>query len=158
MEEDENHDDEDDDEIILWGRHVKPSLQWDTSAVFEGTYDKHTGTQTSRPITDYLLAVCESFSVIGIPTLDDDAAYAGHFSNDAGGHHFFDERNTNGLVRGGVEQALRAYVSKSVGLSNARHEVCEDCHMVTIATRDIAKDDEVFVTYGPDYWMEHVSF
>ena len=49
------------------------------------------------------------------------------------------ERNTNGLVGGGVERALRAYVSESVGLSNARHEVCEDCHMVTIATRDIGE-------------------
>jgi len=91
--------------------------------VIDGTYDEHTGTQTSRPLTDYLFPVCDSFSIIGISTLDDDAAYAGHFSNDAGGHHFFDERNANGLVG---------------GLSNARHEVCDDCYMVTIATRDIA--------------------
>jgi len=159
---DDGDDDEGDDidEIVIWGDHVDEADQWDEDAVFDGHWsvegsDDEVG-KDGRPLTDYALFVCESYAVMGMPLLDVDPAYSGHYANDGAGHLAMD-----GAVIGdgvSVEEGIKAFVNESLRLANAQNRVVEDSHMGTIATRDISKGDEILVTYGMDYWMEHSNF
>lgn len=142
------------DEIVIWGAHVDEVDRWDEDAVFNG-HEEGRGGIDERPLTDYALWVCELYSVLAMPLLDTDPAYSGHFANDAGGHLAI---NGSGGVNVGVEEGIAAYVNESIKLSNAQLEVLEDSHMVAIARRNISEGEEIFVTYGMNYWMENVSF
>jgi len=142
------------DEIVIWGAHVDEVDRWDEDAVFNG-HEEGRGGIDERPLTDYALWVCEFYSVLAMPLLDTDPAYSGHFANDAAGHLAI---NGSGGVNVGVEEGIAAYVNESIKLSNAHLEVLEDSHMVAIARRDISEGEEIFVTYGMNYWMENVSF
>ena len=58
-----------------------------------------------------------------------------------------------------AEVDLASYVIESNDLANAMHnDIGDGSHMVTVATRDIRKGEEIFVTYGPEYWMGQPSF
>ena len=71
-----------------------------------------------------------------------DPSYLGHFAND-------------GIqIPPTCETELAPYVIQSSNTANAVHQPCEGCHMVTIATRDIHAREEIFVSYGPEYWIE----
>jgi len=71
-----------------------------------------------------------------------DPSYLGHFAND-------------GIqIPPTCETELAPYVIQSSNTANAVHQPCEGCHMVTIATRDIHAGEEIFVSYGPEYWIE----
>lgn len=102
----------------------------------------------AREIQDllgYIIHACDDFGVLGLPSLDQDPAYFGHFAND-------------GASMPLTESSLGAYVIESNEIANAMHESIDDCHMVTMATRDIAAGEEIFVTYGPDYWAGQPAF
>ena len=47
------------------------------------------------------------------------------------------------------------YCLKSGRFANAVHTDLGGLHMATIATRNIHVGEEILVTYGPDYWLEH---
>ena len=126
------------------------------------------GRTRTRPLVDYALYVCDMYSVLGNPLLDSNPAYSGHFANDYGGHHAISglradvgNDNANGIGIGNssssIEESIVAYVDESIKMANAQNSVLEDSHMVTIATRDISEGDEIFVTYGMNYWMEYDS-
>jgi hypothetical protein len=176
------HDADDDvDEVVIWGSHVSEQNRWDDDEVFDGyDYGYDNGDDSDddndnnnadaenhkgggRPLVDYAQYVCDVYSVLGNPLLDSNPAYSGHFANDYGGHHALggighgSEDEVLNHNRIGVEESIVAYVNESVKMANAQHSVLEDSHMVTIATRDISKGDEIFVTYGMDYWMEYGS-
>ena len=93
-----------------------------------------------------LRAITDEWGIVALPELDKDPAYLGHFANDG---VEFPPR---------CEADLSLYVLDSNDIANAMHQGLEGCHMVTIATRDIERDEEIFVTYGPEYWMEQDSF
>mmetsp|Transcript_35344 Transcript_35344/g.42193 ORF Transcript_35344/g.42193 Transcript_35344/m.42193 type:complete len:344 (+) Transcript_35344:71-1102(+) len=151
---------EDIDEIVIWGEHVDEAERWDEDAVFDGHWsvegsDDEVG-KDGRPLTDYALEVCESYAVLGMPLLDVDPAYSGHYANDGAGRLAMD-----GAVIGdgvSVEEGIVAFVNESLRLANAQNRVVEDSHMGTIATKNISEGDEILVTYGMDYWMEHSNF
>lgn len=98
----------------------------------------------SDELMGYLLHATDDYGVLGLPWLDDDSAYLGHFAND--GAEMPTQANDVG-----------AYISDSLAKANAKNEMIS-CHMVTIATRDISKGEEILTSYGPDYWMEHSNF
>lgn len=163
----ENVDGDDDDDdgtetIVLWGSHVPPHNVWDEDTVFDGS-------ESTIPLTSYAVSVDDHYSVMGHPALDDDPAYYGHFANDGAGHLAFEgpnspsnlqaaielglDTNEDGL---GIEMNIAAYVLKSLEVANAWHKSLADgSHVVTVATRDIDAGEEILVTYGPDYWLEH---
>eukprot|EP00978_Attheya_sp_CCMP212_P043214 scaffold278002_cov50-Attheya_sp.AAC.1 len=145
--------DEEVDEIVIWGEHVDETIRWDEDAVFDG-YGSMEDRGGGRPLTEYALEVCDSYTLLGVPDLDANPAYYGHFANDAAGH-FAGVSNGFGV---GVEEGLAAYVLESVERSNAKHRPLEKSHMVTVATRDISEGEEIFVTYGVDYWIEHSAY
>ncbi|EED96682.1 predicted protein [Thalassiosira pseudonana CCMP1335] len=147
LDEDDDEDDEDGedwvDESVMWGSHVDPIDRWEEDDVFDGTAEK-------EPLTHYACAVTDTYSVMGLPTLDGNPSYLGQFANDAGGYLALGEAD----LTQGIEKGIASYVIESVELSNAMHKEVEGMHMATVATKDIAKGNEIFVTYGPDFWMD----
>mmetsp|Transcript_15009 Transcript_15009/g.22904 ORF Transcript_15009/g.22904 Transcript_15009/m.22904 type:complete len:269 (+) Transcript_15009:66-872(+) len=118
--------DGEEDWVILWGDHVKDNYEIDE-------------------LLGYIIHAKDDFGVLGLPSLDQDPAYFGHFAND-------------GASMPLTEASLGLYVIESNEKANAMHESLDDCHMVTIATRDITAGEEIFVTYGPDYWEGQPQF
>lgn len=96
-------------------------------------------------LSRYCIGMTEEYAIMGLPTLDQDMAYAGHLIND-------------GIAKPPeTEDQLEQYLEESEAKANAQLIPLENLHMVAIATRDIQKDEEVTVFYGPIYWMEHTS-
>jgi hypothetical protein len=141
----ENNDDEDDNLAaysLVWGSHVPPNWQfaddfelWSTSRDGDGDDD-----DDNPPWTGYVVQVCETYSVLGLPHLDTDLTYAGHFVNDS--------------CRALSPKDLSRYVLESQERANARHQQVMGLHVATVATRPIEPGEEIFVTYGPDYWRD----
>jgi hypothetical protein len=105
------------------------------------------GIQNDEMLRDYLgrycIGVTDEYSIMGLPHLDQDVAYAGQFINDGV------------ATPPATEAQLEGYVVESQTKVNAQFLPLEDLHMVTLATRDIQKGEEIFVYYGPVYWIEH---
>ena len=120
----------DEGESIQWGDHIPVQIE-----------NTHGGLNQ-----EYMLyASSDNWGIVALPELDEDPAYLGHFANDGA------SAPTNSAE-------LASYVIDSNEVSNAMHQDLLDCHMVTVATRDIRRGEEIFVTYGPEYWMEQDSF
>lgn len=137
---------DDESEVILWGDHVDANDIVEDDEVFDGT------DETTPPLVSYAASVNDVYSVMGMPSLDNDPAYYGHFANDGGGHIALE-----GVGEAmGLEEMLSLYVEKSMEAANARHVPLGGnggLHLGTVAIKDIKKNDEVLVTYGPEYWM-----
>jgi hypothetical protein len=137
------------DETIIWGSHVEEEDRLDDTIVLQ---DDVFMSESSNPsLTHYALEVCDKYSIMGMPSLDSYPAYHGHFANDGAGH--FANKKMDASTS--IEEEMAAYVNQSIKTSNAKHENVDGLHMVTVATKNIKKGDEIFVTYGFDYWMEH---
>jgi len=141
--EDEEEDDVWEGETVIWGSHVDLSDRWDEDAVFDGN-------KQQVPLTHYACAISNKYSVMGLPKLDENPAYSGHFANDGAGHIALGQADPTR----GVEESIASYVIESVDASNAMHKEVDGLHMATVASRDINDGEEILVTYGPDYWME----
>ena len=149
------------DEVVLWGTHVSSGDRWDDDTVFDGS-------ESNPPLTSYAVTMNDEYSVMGHPSLEDNPAYIGHFANDGAGHLAYEMPDSPSNIEAslelgldtdgeevGVEDNIAAYVLKSFDVANAMHQPldADELHMVTVATRDITKGEEILVTYGPDYWI-----
>jgi len=162
-----NVEDEEETTYCLWGAHVSSEYILDEDAVFDGT-------ETSQPLTSTAVAVDGEYSIMGCDLECINSAYSGHYANDGAGHLALEKPNSQknkeaaielGLdwddddneEEVGVEENIAAYVLKSLEVANAMHRSVDkdNSHIATVATRDIKKGEEVFVTYGPDYWLGH---
>ena len=124
-------------EGLLWGEHVTKADVWDDEEVFIGT-------ESTPPLTSYSVSVDDKYSVLGLPSLDDNPAYYGHYANDGAG---IDEYDIMDMKGGGPEESIAAYESKSDQMRNAKHQAFPRySHMVTRATRHIKKGEEILVT------------
>lgn len=131
-------------EVILWGDHIDTNDRIEDDEVFDGEEDG------MPPLISYAASVDDIYSVIGIPNLDHDPAYFGHFANDGGGCIALRQDHDSM----GVEEMLSLYVEKSVQMANARHVPLGDgMHLGTVSIKDIKKDEEIMVSYGPEYWI-----
>lgn len=88
---------------------------------------------------DYQLVVNETYSIIGVPEINENPMYLGHICNDG--------------ARGHTEKDKQIYEKVSVIKSNAYFKNIHDCMMAVTAIKDIKKDDEILVTYGHGYWL-----
>jgi hypothetical protein len=166
---DDNLDDEDEDEyideVVLWGAHVTTNDRWDDDTVFDGT-------ESTPALTSYAVSVNDGYySVMGHPSLDDNPAYYGHFANDGAGQLALEKANSPNNIQAAkelgldteeefsVEENIALYVLKSIEVANAKHQslVVGDLHMLTVATRDIEEGEEIYVTYGHEYWAGYES-
>lgn len=120
-------------EKVIWGAHVQDHLP---DVCIERNIRPEYSLQTSH----------DRWSIVALPQLGyDNTSYLGHFAND-------------GASAPTCPAELASYVLESQELNNAMHRSWSSCHMVTIATKNIAKEDEIFVTYGAEYWMQHDGF
>jgi hypothetical protein len=123
------------DYTILTGDHVSEK---DKKTFQDPDYD------ISDELMGYLLHATDDHGVLGLPSLDEDPAYFGHFAND-------------GAVMPTQASNVDAYVKESLAKANVKHDMIS-CHMVTVATQEIQKGEEILVSYGPEYWMAHSDF
>ena len=99
---------------------------------------------------DYGLLEDDEYAVVGIPQLDGDIAYAGHFCNDGARLAVGADAPSRALRR-----SIRQYRRASESARNAKHIDVDGLHMITVATRPIAAGEEVLVSYGAKYWRSH---
>ena len=139
------------DEMILWGRHVESDDRWDEDVVFDGD-------ETNPPLTSTAVYLDETYAIMGHPDLVDNPAYAGHLANDGAGHLAFVKQSEKD--ESSVEEMISEYILGSLEVANAMHRPLGGAgqyHTVTVATRDVEKGEEIFVTYGPDFWLGHAT-
>lgn len=128
---------DDDDWTIVWGEHVTME-QEEVEAELQDNlraYTLHAGVSDNN------------VGIFALPSMDANPAYLGHFVNDG----------VTSIPM--TSKALSSYMLESSDAANAVHQdILEGCHMVTLARRDIRAGEEIFVTYGPEYWMEQPDF
>lgn len=100
---------------------------------------------TSNEARGYELKIREGHSLVADPSLVDDAAYLGHMIND--GSALSNKSN----------KSRTKYSQDTFDRHNAAFQLMEGCHYVAIATKDVAKGEEIFVSYGEDYWLSRSS-
>ena len=94
----------------------------------------------------YVLEVNDTFSLIGDPDRKADPAYLGHMINDSCKEI---SRNDNDEP---IEMG-RQYDVQSIQNMNCAIEVgIEQWHVKIVATRDITSGEELFLSYGSEYW------
>jgi SET domain len=117
---------------LQWGHHV---------------HEKYRTNELRVEQKAWVLQATDGVGMLGLSELDDEAAYLGHFCNDGA-------TSTPKCM-----EELAPYVLESQDVANASHQdICNCSHMVTVARRAINKGDEIFVSYGPGYWMDHNGF
>jgi hypothetical protein len=124
------------------GREEKWQVQWG-----DHVPEEYRAVQLRDDQKACVLQATDGIGILGLPELDDQAAYLGHFCNDG-------VTSTPKCM-----QELAPYELESQDKANASHQdICNSSHMVTVALRAIKKGDEIFVSYGADYWMEQNGF
>ena len=124
-----------DNEEITWGDHVDMDHD-DDDCDSEEAWD-----------TDYLMYMTDEIGLVGLPHLHQDPAYLGHFGNDGVAE-----------IPKTVQDVVTNYLEESKQRANAMEQEVLNCHMVLVATRDIVKNEEIFLSYGPEYWMQQPGF
>ena len=126
--------------VITWGDHISAD-DLDANGVI--------GDDQVLPddLLPYIIHVMDDYGILGLPLYssrdaNDDTTYLGHFANDGASN-----------IPVTVED-LGPYIIESCEVSNAVNKDLCGCHMVTVATRDIQEGEEIFVVYGPGYWMD----
>lgn len=114
---------------VIWGAHVPAKLKTDPPSTW----------------VDYELGISAVYTIMGHPSMQDDMAYAGHMINDAA----MLQSSACGDDPAG---ASAAYVATSEELANVAHVDLAGCHAAVVATRALKAGEEVFVTYGAQYW------
>jgi len=141
---------------IIWGSHVKENDRWDDDTVFNGS-------ETKPPLMSTALFVDDMYAILGHPDLDEDSAYYGHYANDGAGHIMLQkdmrDSNNDDDDETAIEEMESNYFFESLEVNNAKNRPLggegEKYHTVIVATQDIQAGEEIFVMYGPDYWLGH---
>jgi hypothetical protein len=123
------------DVAVLFGSHVPQSRQ-DVKRVMR------------RESRGYTLEATDTISIVGDPALCTEMAYVGHMCNDGA----FCESN-EGRAQYEEETAQRMNAEHCLVRSWSRQNL--PVHFWTRAKRDIAKDEEILVSYGFGYWFTH---
>ncbi|OEU23589.1 hypothetical protein FRACYDRAFT_259425 [Fragilariopsis cylindrus CCMP1102] len=89
----------------------------------------------------------DSISIIGDPTfIPYDTSYCAHYANDGAYLNDFDATKRE------------VYYTNSVSNYNSANFLMEDgAHVGMVATKDIGKNQEIFLSYGEGYWLSRIS-
>lgn len=129
------------DALIQWDRGVG-DFGGDVGVLFGNhVIDRDASRVTTDEARGYELKIQERQSLVADPNLMDDAAYLGHMIND--GAALLSETNSSRTV----------YSQDTFDRHNAAFQIVEGCHLVVVATRDMMEGEEIFVSYGEDYWL-----
>ena len=134
------------DALLIWNTTVG-DFGGEVGVMF-GSHVQGEDRNANRVSTDearsFELKIGPRHSIVGDPLLTSDPAYLGHMIND-------------GAILTRRDNAARELYSKTtVARHNAAFFVMEGSHFVTVATKRISKDDEIFVSYGEGYWMSRL--
>jgi len=113
---------------VLFGNHVRPEHR---------TPDRLT-TDEAR---GYELKIGGRHSIVADPSFVDDTAYLGHMANDCA------------MLASKDKASVDKYLKTSALGLNIGYFVMEGSHFVGVATKNIAKDTEIFSSYGEGYWF-----
>jgi SET domain len=108
-------------------------------------------TPESLSLTDdaarsYEIRISSIHSIVGDPSLTNDAAYLGHIANDGA------------CLTAGDDVSRTIYSAKSAEAANAVfRDIHEGCHMGLFSSRPISSGEEIFVSYGEGYWLSRCS-
>jgi SET domain-containing protein len=91
---------------------------------------------------DYVYHLNKNYTIIGCTHFKDEANYMGHFINDA---NKADES----------PDSIQSYQKISRKIANCKFKSQYDLHITIIATRDIVQGEELFLSYGLGYWLDH---
>lgn len=97
----------------------------------------------SEFLVNYQFDVTTEYSIVGNPNKVDDTSYLGHMINDVA-----KLENKDDLPR---------YAKEVNAGCNAQAIYISEYHIAIVAHRDIIKDEEIFMPYGPEYWLRHVE-
>jgi len=92
-------------------------------------------------INEYIYDLDQNYRIIGSPFFIKDTNYMGHFIND-------------GAKSDSIE-SNKVYLTISSLKSNCRFYHLKDLLVAIIATKDIKKDEEFYITYGIEYWESY---
>lgn len=89
---------------------------------------------------NYAFTISNLYTIIGDPFFDKDPNYMGHFIND-------------GAKSTSTRQSNEIYLKISLLKANCCFQhIRGDIHVAIVSTRDIKKDEELFIHYGLQYW------
>lgn len=99
----------------------------------------------NTPHCNYAYTINEYYTIIGCPDFKQDQNYLGHFINDGA------KCKLNRKIY------VDNYMTKSMRKSNCSFRDLKALHVAVVATKNIDIGEELFVTYGQDYWKDHNS-
>ena len=85
-------------------------------------------------------------ALVADPLQVHDAAYLGHMKNDCA--RCFEAS----------PGAIHEYALSATARSNVDHVMLADCHVAAVAARDIRAGEELYVSYGPGYWLTRQGY
>jgi len=88
---------------------------------------------------DYAFEVNSFYGIIGCNHFTDDPNYLGHFIND-------------GAKTNSTEKSNEIYLQISNLKRNCKFHIIKDLHVAIVATKNINIGEELFITYGLNYW------
>ena len=89
----------------------------------------------------YTYDVDTNYRIIGSPYFRDDTNYMGHFINDG--------------AKLNPSETSKEYLEASLLKSNCGYYHMKDLLIGIVATENIKKDDEFYITYGVEYWENY---
>ncbi len=92
-------------------------------------------------INEYTYDLDQNYRIIGSPYFTKDTTYLGHFINDG--------------AKSDSTESNKVYLTISSLKSNCRFYHLKDLHVAIIATKNIQKDEEFYITYGVEYWESY---
>ena len=91
---------------------------------------------------DYAFMIDDVYKIFGDPIFNDNPNYMGHFINDK-------------AKSDSTEDSDKIYEKISLEYANCQIYPIENLHVGILASKDIKKDEELFTTYGINYWKSH---
>ena len=116
---------------VMFGSHVQGE-------------DRNANRVSTDEARSFELKIGPRHSIVADPLLTSDPAYLGHMINDGA------------ILTRRDNVARQLYSKTTVARHNAAFFVMEGSHFVTVATKRISKDEEIFVSYGEGYWMSRL--
>ena len=128
------------DVLAYYPEEKRETVGYMFSEELQNNEDSKSKFNTNRAFyKDYQYSINNTYSIIGLPEINNNPAYLGHICNDgAQGHSIKDKE---------------IYEKISVIKSNAYYKNICDCMVAIVAFRDIKINEEILVTYGHGYWI-----
>ena len=97
--------------------------------------------EIAATMNEYTYDLDPNYRIIGSPYFTKDTNYMGHVINDG--------------AKSDSTESNKVYLTISSLKSNCTFYHLKDLHVAIIATKNIKKDEELYITYGVEYWESY---